>query len=378
MTSNSLGLASHQIRPLIPYTVQISHHSFIPTRFLPLYFPLKTPQNPSTSPLRPLIPKAQTTTSHRRRRRRPPPPKAQEEGIPVDLVKTLVQFKSRHNYIRVLEVSRTADHPFAGARLLLLDAPGNIHSISYVFKSLTNTYFDVFATLPPLLPPGPLGVLGFGAGSAARLILELYPEAVVHGWELDPSVISVARGYFGLSKFEKRYPDRLVIYIGNALEAVARDGFSGILVDLFSNGCLIPELQDPITWVNLKKSLRKDGRIMVNVGGSWEAEDLRRDGKVLMEETLKAIHQVFPGQVFVLNLGNWKDYNTIALIGEPPDFDEWAQFQQKAMQCQITHLHHCHSLLILQVHAVLSRVLHRWLGCRSDAGGMGQGIPVLS
>ncbi|KAL2539572.1 S-adenosyl-L-methionine-dependent methyltransferase superfamily protein [Abeliophyllum distichum] len=163
-----------------------------------------------------------------------------DDGIPIEHVKTLVKFKSRYNYIRVLEVSRRADHTLAGSRLLLLDAPGNIHSISYLFKSITNTYFDVFATLPPLLPPGPLGILGFGAGSAAKLILETYSQIIIHGWELDQSVISVAREYFGLAKMEAQYPDRLFIHIGNALNASIRDGFSGILIDLFSKGVVIP------------------------------------------------------------------------------------------------------------------------------------------
>ncbi|KAI3826753.1 hypothetical protein L1987_00806 [Smallanthus sonchifolius] len=182
--------------------------------------------------------------SHKSDISKPQTKKTQDNGIPIDLVKTLAKFKSRH-FIRVLEVSRKSDHPFAGSRLILLDTLGNIHSISFLLKLLTGTYFDVFATFPPILPPGPLGILGFGAGSAAKLILELYPQGVVHGWELDPAVISVGREYFGLSKLERQYPDRLFIYVGNALNANIESGFSGLLVDLFSKGCLIPELQDP-------------------------------------------------------------------------------------------------------------------------------------
>ena len=69
------------------------------------------------------------------------------------------------------------------------------------------------------------------------------------------------------------------------------------MVDLFCKGSLIPELQDPGTWKKLMKRLRKDGRIMVNVGGSCvEAKDSRRDGKVVMEESLKAMHKVFGDQ----------------------------------------------------------------------------------
>ncbi|KAJ0890367.1 hypothetical protein HanRHA438_Chr09g0422981 [Helianthus annuus] len=46
----------------------------------------------------------------------------------------------------------------------------------------------------------------------------------------------------------------------------------------------------------MKKKLREGGRIMVNVGGSCvEAEDSRRDGKVVMEETLKAMEDRVSG-----------------------------------------------------------------------------------
>ncbi|KAL2459541.1 S-adenosyl-L-methionine-dependent methyltransferase superfamily protein [Forsythia ovata] len=256
-----------------------------------------------------------------------------DDGIPIEHVKTLVKFKSRYNYIRVLEVSRRADHTLAGSRLLLLDAPGNIHSISYLFKSITNTYFDVFATLPPLLPPGPLGILGYGAGSAAKLILETYSQIIIHGWELDQSVISVAREYFGLAKMEAQYPDRLFIHIGNALNASIRDGFSGILIDLFSKGVVIPELQNPQTWYNLRKNLKRGGRIMVNVGGNCvEPEDIRKDGSVIMEETLKAMHKVFPNELFVLSLDSRKEDSSLALTGEFPDVNEWKKRLKKPLK----------------------------------------------
>ncbi|CAK9142243.1 unnamed protein product [Ilex paraguariensis] len=321
------SFVSLQIQPFIPHPFQFSHHSLSPTPSKLSISP-KPLSNPTTF--------RQSTIKSQRTHISDPQPTTQDEGIPIDLVKTLVKFKSRHNYIRVLEVSRKADHPFAGSRLLLLDGPGNIHSISFLFKSLTNTYFDVFATLPPILPPGPVGILGFGAGSAARLILAMYPQGVIHGWELDPSVISVAREYFGLLKLEKQYPDRLFIYIGNALDASVSCGFSGMLVDLFSKGCLIPELQDPRTWERLKRRLREGGRIMVNVGGSCvEAEDSRRDGKVTMEETLEAMHKVFPGEVCVLSLGNRKDDSSLALTGELPDANAWKMALPKSLKIYV-------------------------------------------
>ena len=309
-------LRSYQSLTLTPNPLHFPSLSYQPNNSKP-FFPLKN--SPEPIHFHSLTAKSQHT-----QRPKPQTTPNQDDGIPINDVKTIVKFKSRHNYIRVLEVSRRAEHPFAGSRLLLLDGPGNIHSISFLFKSITNTYFDVFATLPPILPPGPIGILGFGAGSAARLILELYPQVVIHGWELDPSVISVGREYFGLSKLEKECPDRLFIYIGDALKASRRDGFSGILVDLFSKGSLIPQLQDPNTWEMLRRCLRKGGKVMVNVGGSCvEAEDSRRDGKVVMEETLKAMSRVFGRKLFVLSLGNRKEDSSLAFTGPLPDLDEW-------------------------------------------------------
>ena len=95
------------------------------------------------------------------------------------VLQLVTDVRSPHNHIRVADVSpRAAGHPLAGARLLLLDDPGNIHSLSFPRCArrcpLTATYLDAFATLPPLLscrprlrrrlrgprapplPPGPL------------------------------------------------------------------------------------------------------------------------------------------------------------------------------------------------------------------------------
>ncbi|KAK2989734.1 hypothetical protein RJ640_030227 [Escallonia rubra] len=317
---------SFSFQPLISHPLHIPHPSLTHTVTRNLTHCLrKTSLNPLTVKAQQTqIPNPQTNTHS---------DDVDDDFIPTDQVKLLVKFKSRHNYIRVLQVARKADHPLAGSRLLLLDAPGNIHSIYFPLKSHTDTYFDVFGTLPPILPPGPLGILGFGAGSAARLILELYPQGVVHGWELDPAVISVAREYFGLSRLEKQYPDRLFIYTGNALNASMKNGFSGLLVDLYGKGSLIPELQDPKTWERMRRSLRRGGRIMVNVGGSCvEAEDKGRDGRVVMEETLEAMSKVFDGEVHVLRLGNGKDDSSIALTGEFPDVKVWKKVVPKSLK----------------------------------------------
>ncbi|CAN1286604.1 hypothetical protein LINPERPRIM_LOCUS19355 [Linum perenne] len=63
---------------------------------------------------------------------------------------------------------------------------------------------------------------------------------------------------------------------------------------------------------------------MVNVGGRCvEAEDKRRDGKVVMEATLNAMREVFGDQLHVLELGIDSDDSTLALTGPLPDSEAW-------------------------------------------------------
>jgi hypothetical protein len=81
-------------------------------------------------------------------------------------VQLLAKFRTMYNHV-VLEVARGAQHPLAGAQILLLDKPGNIQRVCFPQKVLTDSYYDVFTTLPPLLPEdGPVGNLRLGAGTA--------------------------------------------------------------------------------------------------------------------------------------------------------------------------------------------------------------------
>ncbi|WVZ83760.1 hypothetical protein U9M48_030865 [Paspalum notatum var. saurae] len=244
-----------------------------------------------------------------------------------DELQLVAEVRSPYNHIRVADVSpRAAGHPLAGARLLLLDAPGNIHSLCFPRRAAgplfaaTGTYFDAFATLPPLLPRPSVAVLGFGAGSAARALLQLYPDdLVVHGWELDPAVLAVARDFFGLAELEAAHAARLTVRVGDALRAEPPPGgvgFGGVLVDLFSRGSVLPELQDPGTWRRLHGILlARGGRMMVNCGGRCvEAEEEGRDGGEVRDATLRAMAVAFgKGMVSVTDVdGSW-----VALTGPP-------------------------------------------------------------
>lgn len=214
----------------------------------------------------------------------------------------------RCNLITVLEIARDADHLLAGARMLLLDNPGCIHSIHYNHRVLTNSYYDVLATLDPLIPAdGPIGLLGLGAGSCAHILHHFYPTRDMHGWELDPEIVNIARHFFDLSSLEagivgevvetdtvaspakknaffvdqedavvsvgngdigggdskpRSSGGKLTVHVGDALgqDVMVDGGFAGLIVDLFAEGRVLPALQEPHTWQQLKEKLRPGGK----------------------------------------------------------------------------------------------------------------------
>ena len=136
----------------------------------------------------------------------------------------------------MIQIGPSAIHEFAGCTVLKLDNTNNIHSIRYpsdnrqshhtfaceptsgdgsspsdepgpdtAFPNAvwTKCYYDEFASLPSILPPGPVAIFGLGAGSGARVLLHSWPHLRIEGWEIDSQVVRVARKYFGLLDLER-------------------------------------------------------------------------------------------------------------------------------------------------------------------------------
>lgn len=252
-------------------------------------------------------------------------------------IRQLLSMSTPYNEITVIDIPPDMPSEFAGSRLLLLDESGNVHSIYKDDCKWTNAYWDQFATLPPIVPEGPIAILGLGGGTSARLMLDLWPSCELLGWEIDGVLVDVARTYFGLSELEVPTPQggMLEVHLDDALQpsATVDGGFAGIIVDLFANGEVLPQLRQPETWFDLKKRLRDGGRIMINCGGicveksdpmleldngTWTWED----GGYAKEATLTAIVEAFPQTLF-RKLGGESD-NYMALTGPLPDLATWA------------------------------------------------------
>ncbi|CAH1448861.1 unnamed protein product [Lactuca virosa] len=236
-----------------------------------------------------------------------------EEGNTEVEFQVLTAINSIYNDIVIVDT--------AESRMLLLDSTHNVHSIFMKGQTWTGSYWDEFATLPAIIPEGPIAIFGLGGGTAAHLMLTLWPSLQLHGWEIDEILIDKAREHLGLSDLEKHTEDGgvLHVHIGDALSTSSNipGGYAGIVIDLFSGGEVLAQLQEVETWLEINKKLMPNGRLMVNCGGSsdaiWEKNS-----------TINAMCKAFPGQV------NWKKMpksdgeNYLAFTGPLPDLSMWS------------------------------------------------------
>lgn len=221
----------------------------------------------------------------------------------------LTAVRSMYNEIMVVDSPKS--------RMLLLDSTRTIHSISNKSgEKWTGSYWDEFVALPAIIPEGPIAIYGLGAGTVAHLMLDVWPSLQLEGWEIDEILIDKARTYFGLSELEEQTEagGRLEVRIGDAFSAAqsTSEGYAGIVIDLFSKGEVLEQLQQVYTWLELKKKLMPDGRFMVNCGGKPDNQ--------IQNSTIKAMAAAFHGHL------NWKELqgNYLALTGPLPDTASWS------------------------------------------------------
>ncbi|XP_051148253.1 uncharacterized protein LOC127263323 [Andrographis paniculata] len=247
-----------------------------------------------------------------------------------DQFQVLMAMQSGYNNILVLDTPNS--------RLLLLDSTHNVHSMLNKATKWTGSYWDEFATLPPVVPNGPIAILGLGGGTAAHLMLELWPSLQLEGWEIDEILIHISRDYLGLSDVEKQTVDGgvLNIHIGDAFspDVAIPGGYAGIIVDLFADGKVLPKLEQTSTWLELRDKLKPGGRFMVNCGageeglldgnGVWQRDDESSNDAWKPNATIRALCKAFPGQVSWKKMPPGAGENYLALTGPLPDLSEWS------------------------------------------------------
>eukprot|EP00258_Populus_trichocarpa_P024748 XP_024440767.1 uncharacterized protein LOC7477773 isoform X2 [Populus trichocarpa] len=192
--------------------------------------------------------------------------------------KVLTAVKSQYNDILIVDTPKT--------RMLLLDSTHNVHSLLYKDgQKWTRSYWDEFASLPAIIPQGPVAIFGLGGGTAAHLMLDVWPSLQLEG----------------------------------------------IVIDLFYGGKVLPQLQEVATWLELKGRLIPNGRLMVNCGGIEESDAINEristksvDNAWVENPTIKVLCEAFPGQLSWKRVPESEGANYLALTGPLPDLTSWS------------------------------------------------------
>ncbi|MBU1200834.1 hypothetical protein KJ953_04910 [Patescibacteria group bacterium] len=105
-------------------------------------------------------------------------------------------------------------------------------------------------------------ILGFGAGSVAKVISKKWPKAKMTGVEIDPVVIKIAKEYFGIGKIPNLKiinQDAEKFVMDSRLRGNDREVYDLILVDCYQ-GYRIPTVFEDIKFL---KTLKKIGHVVL-------------------------------------------------------------------------------------------------------------------
>lgn len=106
-------------------------------------------------------------------------------------------------------------------------------------------------------------ILGLGAGTAARLILQFFPNSRILGIEIDPEMIRLGKKYFYLEESKN-----LEIMIKDAIHFdnsnYRTKAFDLILVDMYIGDKVPPAAESDDFLNSAKKLLTRDGMIIFN------------------------------------------------------------------------------------------------------------------
>ncbi|KAJ6961997.1 polyamine aminopropyl transferase isoform X2 [Populus alba x Populus x berolinensis] len=261
--------------------------------------------------------------------------------------KVLTAVKSQYNDILIVDTPKT--------RMLLLDSTHNVHSLLYKDgQKWTRSYWDEFASLPAIIPQGPVAIFGLGGGTAAHLMLDVWPSLQLEGWEIDEILINKARDYFGLLDLEKQTQAGGILHVvvGDALCSLEDNGrkYAGIVIDLFYGGKVLPQLQEVATWLEMKGRLIPNGRLMVNCGGIEESDAINErstksvDNAWVENQTIKVLCEAFPGQLSWKRVPESEGANYLALTGPLPDLTSWSAMVPDHLSAAVSKWRPCSPL----------------------------------
>lgn len=134
-------------------------------------------------------------------------------------------------------------------------------------------------------------ILGFGGGSAGKLVEKYFPGVRITGVDIDPLMIDLGRKYLNLGEYK--------VVIKDAMDFVEEEikydrKYDLILVDTYL-GQNYPEKFEKISFVNSIGRILKDNGIAVFNRLYWdEKKDLAHEFEKRLEEVFDSVDRFYP------------------------------------------------------------------------------------
>lgn len=164
-------------------------------------------------------------------------------------------------------------------------------------------------------------MVGLGGGSIPKFMLQKLPSVRTRVVELNPAVVTAARGLFGVPGDSAK----LRIELGDGAAAVhkMKEGCDVLFVDGFDDGDQVPALVSEEFYAAAYRALRAPGVMVLNFFG----HDRRLD------RYLRRIEAAFHGRVICLNAREDGNVIVFALKGGQREF-QWEALKKSAFRLE--------------------------------------------
>lgn len=115
-------------------------------------------------------------------------------------------------------------------------------------------------------------ILGLGAGNAAKVVNQYFPEAKITGVEIDPEIIKLGKKYFGLKETKdlKIEIKNAFVWLDDCINELIHcnkqreSGFDIVLVDLYIGNSFPKEAEKERFLLSVKKLINQKGLVVFN------------------------------------------------------------------------------------------------------------------
>jgi spermidine synthase len=235
---------------------------------------------------------------------------------PAGAATVLAEVQSREQYARVIEVAGSDPN---GARtverwLQVNEGLDSFQSLDAPQRATPGHYYDMLAFAALLsgeaLTPSVL-LVGSGAGSTARSLLEIAPRARIEGFELDPAVVDLGRKFLRLTDLEARGFEVRSGIDGRVGLTASAGPYDAILIDAYARQVEIPfHLVTREMFDECLRKLSPRGVVAVNVSSFGDEDPIL---EAVASTLSAAVGRPQDGSSAVKILRVRRDHNAIVL-----------------------------------------------------------------